>query len=73
MDVIIQIKSGSGVLNTGVTTGVLPGGQHNSRVQGINQQVPYSGEVRLDGTTITDDGLYAQKYKDPQATKVKFY
>lgn len=73
---MIAIIANSGVINNGVSMGALPTGRHNSIRQGINQQIPYSGEVMTvpsGAYTVPDDGILANKFRDPQATKVRFY
>ena len=76
MDVLIPIKSGTAVHNNCVVAGSLPTGAYNHIRQGINQQIPYSGEVMVVPSglyTVPDDGPLANKFRDPQATKVRFY
>lgn len=76
MDVIVPIISANKVHNNCVVAGALPTGNYSHIRQGINQQIPYSGEVMVVPSgfyTVPDDGPLANRFRDPQATKVRFY
>lgn len=75
-DVMQAIISANKVRNGSVVTGALPTGKYNTIQQGINQQVPFSGEVMVVGSgyyTVPDNGPLGNKFNDPQATKVQLY
>lgn len=67
-DVMQAIISQNIVRNGAVVAGALPTGRYNTIQQGINQQVPYSGEVMTVGSgyyTVPNNGYLATRFDDP--------
>lgn len=67
-DVMQAIISANRVKNNSVVVGALPTGRYNSIQQGINQQVPYSGEVMTvpsGSYTVPNNGYLTTRFDDP--------